>query len=70
MTEMRFGRVARLSPSEYSRWQSLVRQAQDKRAFVVRPEVEGEPFRLFRYGEELHTTDQIADLERALETLE
>jgi len=67
---MKFGHVHRLSPSDYSRWQSLVRQAQDKRAFVVRPEVEGEPFRLFRYGEELHTTDQIADLERALETLE
>lgn len=69
MAEMSFGRVARLSPGEYARWQSLVRIAPTRRARVERPEVEGEPFRLLRYGVQVLATDDMRELERELMAL-
>jgi len=66
---MRFGTVSRLSPAEYARFQTLVRVAASKRARVERPEVEGEPFRLLRYGEVLAESEGMDLIQRVLMTL-
>lgn len=63
---MRWGPVARLSPAEYARFQSLVRMAASKRARVERPEVEGETFRLLRYGEVLAESEHMDLIQRVL----
>lgn len=69
MTEMRFGHVARLTPADYARWQRLVRIAPTRHARVERPEVEGECFRLLRYGEVLLESEHLGEVERALLSL-
>lgn len=69
MDEMRFGHVARLSPSDYARWQAMVRTAATCMARVERPEVEGEPFRLRRFGEVLVESERMEDVERVLSSL-
>lgn len=66
---MQFGHVHRLSDGDYRRWQGLVRQAQHKRVRIERPEVEGEPFRLLRYGVQVLVTDDMRELERELMAL-
>jgi len=63
---MRWGPVARLSPADYARFQSLVRMAARKRARVERPEVEGEKFRLLRYGEVLVEDERMDLIQRVL----
>lgn len=63
---MRFGPVARLSPADYARFQYLVKLAASKRARVERPEVEGEPFRLLRYGEVLAESERMDLIQRVL----
>lgn len=67
---MRFGPIARLSPADYSRFQALVKMAARKRARVERPEIEGEPFRLLRYGEVLAESERIDVIQRALMDLD
>lgn len=69
MSKMMFGRVHRMSDADYSRWQQMIRQAQGKRVRIERPEVEGELYRLLRYGEELLATSDMRELERELERL-
>lgn len=63
---MRWGPVARLSPAEYARFQRLVRLAASKRARLERPEVEGETFRLLRYGEVLAESEHMDLIQRVL----
>ena len=64
-----FGRTARLTAADYARWQLLVRIAPTRNARVERPEVEGEPFRLLRYGVQVLATDDMRELERELMAL-
>lgn len=61
-----FGHVHRLSDADYRKWQGLVQEARRKRVRVERPEVEGDLFRILRYGFELHSTSSLHDLEREL----
>ncbi len=63
---MRWGPVARLSPADYARFQSLVRMAAAKRARVERPEVEGEKFRLLRFGRVLVESERMDLIQRVL----
>lgn len=66
MSQMMFGRVHRMSDADYSRWQQMIRQAQGKRVRIERPEVEGEPFRLLRYGEVLAESERMDLIQRVL----
>lgn len=63
---MRFGPIARLSPADYARFQRLVRLAASKRARVERPEIEGERFRLLRFGRVLVEDERMDQVERVL----
>lgn len=66
---MRFGQVHRMSDRDYGLLQSLIREAQQKRARIERPELEGEPFLLRRYGHVIAECSTLGELDRELARL-